>query len=110
MKETEIQKQIMEYLRLNNIMCWRNNTGSKGYYKFGFPGSPDIIGILKGGCFLGVEVKTEKGKLSTMQKVWQAMAKEQGACIFTTDSLEKCKEELFKFQNPGKEYSGGQND
>lgn len=67
MTESNIQKEIMEYLTLRGYLVWRNNSGGKKigkYYIHMAPeGSPDIIGIQPvTGKFIGVEVKKPDGK------------------------------------------------
>lgn len=69
-KEGQIQSEILYYLSVNSSVkfYWRNNTGGtttiyKGksqFFRWGYPGSSDIIGIMGDGKFLAIEVKTEK--------------------------------------------------
>ena len=71
-KEGDIISSILKYLKCRKVKAWRNNTGARlmgsGWVRFGMKGSPDIIGILPGGKFLGIEVKTDSGKLSLDQE------------------------------------------
>lgn len=74
MKEAEIQAAILDYLRLKGHFFWRNNSGAfrterGGFYRVGTPGAPDIIGCVDG-KFVGLEVKTAKGKLSDEQEAF----------------------------------------
>lgn len=79
--ERETQAAVLDFLRLHPSVAWvhRFNTGSgylinarlyrelvaRGYLReqdarymqFGFPGCPDVLGMLRGGRFLAVEVK-----------------------------------------------------
>jgi hypothetical protein len=60
-KESETQKQILDYLALKRIFHYRNNSGAfvdsqKHFYRFGALGSPDIICVIKG-QYVGIEVK-----------------------------------------------------
>lgn len=75
MKETPIQSAICDYLALKRYFFWRQNTAptfdkAGGFYrampKHSKKGVPDII-VIKAGQFIGIEVKTEKGKLSPEQ-------------------------------------------
>ena len=75
--EQEIQNAILQYLTIQGLFVWRNNSGAlkqKNQYgktrmiRFGKTGSADIMGILPGGRFLAVEVKTLKGRLTEAQK------------------------------------------
>lgn len=53
-KEAEIQRAILEFLKLHGIFCWRQNTGAfrlmnngkSRFVRAGFPGISDILGIL----------------------------------------------------------------
>ena len=64
--ERDITRGIREYLRFKNIFHW------KVFQTLGAtPGVPDIIGIYDGGRFLGIEVKTPKGKLSEHQEIFK---------------------------------------
>lgn len=58
--ERDTQKQILDWLSRKGIFHYRQNTGGaklKGFYvKFGKPGAPDIVAVIKG-VFVGIEVK-----------------------------------------------------
>ncbi len=75
MKEIEIQSAICDYLALKRYFYWRQNTAptydkAGGFYrampKHSKKGIPDII-VIVAGRFIGIEVKTDKGKLSPDQ-------------------------------------------
>lgn len=81
--ETEIQREIIEYLQLMNCLVYRNNTGAKKVggrlIRFGEPGAPDIIAIVPPlGRYVGLEVKRDKKKLSTEQRYYQNRVRELG--------------------------------
>ena len=68
----KLTKQILAILRKTfSCLVWQNETGCvkrrDAYYHYGFPGSPDIIGCVNG-HFIGLEVKTGKGKQNSNQK------------------------------------------
>ena len=73
--EHDIQKQILDWLKLNHIFHWRNNTGAVAssyrwksrFFRFGAVGSPDIF-VMFGNRIYGIEVKGPKGKLSPAQE------------------------------------------
>lgn len=46
--------------------------------RFGLVGSADLLGILRGGRFLAVEVKTAKGRQSEAQRNFQRMIESMG--------------------------------
>lgn len=78
MRETEIQASICEYLQYKQnrgqLMFWRQNNTPvfsdgrmRALPKHSRRGVPDII-VIKQGQFIGLEVKTSKGRLSKSQK------------------------------------------
>jgi hypothetical protein len=87
MSETDIVRSILKALALRRVLAWRANAGllvlGKGADKRvvrGAPaGTPDIIGILPGGRFFGLEVKTQTGRVSPAQHAWADRARELGA-------------------------------
>jgi len=91
--ESEIQKQILQYLELKGYMHWRNYVGPilrgprKLLSKNPMAGMPDILGIFKTRHRLfGIEVKTKKGILAEKQKVWIDKLNDAGAfCIVARD-------------------------
>ncbi len=76
MGEHVLMKQIQGVLCHRDSPCrlWRNNTGedTRTHVKYGLGvGSADLVGLIVGtGQFVGVEVKTASGRLSTEQKAW----------------------------------------
>lgn len=65
MNENTIQRQILEFLERHPKVAWaqRINSGASKrngtYVRFGFVGCPDILGQLKDGRALGVEIKSD---------------------------------------------------
>jgi hypothetical protein len=75
MKESDVQRQILDWLALKRIFHYRNNSGAfvdsqKHFYRFGAVGSPDIVCVIKG-QYVGIEVKALRGKQSEHQKGFQ---------------------------------------
>ncbi len=72
-KESDIQKAILEYLQYSGYYVWKNhstgifNAKGGGFIPTGKPGVSDILGILPNGRFLAIEVKKPKGRLSEHQ-------------------------------------------
>jgi Holliday junction resolvase len=90
--ETEIQKEILEYLRVQGFFVWRQNSGAiKRKYAVGQTGIPDIIGIGPGGVFLGIEVKKPGKQLSTMQTQFFVEAQNRGAVVIRAESVADVK-------------------
>lgn len=94
--EKEIQKAILDYLHLKGIFCWRNNSGvvfseykgRKRMIRYGLPGSSDILGIMKDGRFLAIEVKRAKGKESKLQKEFLGNIINNGGVAIVARSIE----------------------
>lgn len=94
--ETEIQREIIEYLQLMNCLVYRNNTGAKKIggrlVRFGEPGAPDIIAIVPPrGRYLGLEVKRGKKKLTTEQRYYQSRVRELGGVYERVTSVDDVK-------------------
>lgn len=94
--EKDIQKQILQYLEIKRIFHFRNNSGAvKGMYngkarflRFGAVGSPDII-CIKGGQFIGIEVKRPGTYQSVAQKAFQTAVEEAGGRYILARSLDE---------------------
>lgn len=97
MSEQLLMKSILEALQLrykSQGHFWRNNTGAvktEGgrWLSFGQVGSPDILGVLQGGRFVALEVKTAKGKTSEAQEAWLSRAKDLGAIAGVVRSIDE---------------------
>jgi hypothetical protein len=110
--ESQLTAAILDALsRCGRGLFWRNNTGklqdNRGrWVSFGLGiGSPDIVGIIRCsvivsapmksdlahvtdfGRFVGLEVKTDTGKLSPEQSAWHAAASKAGALVAVVTSV-----------------------
>ncbi len=93
----EHQKLVHEILLKigTTVRVWKNATGVARFGKrtvaFGLKGSADIIGLLPGGRFLAIEVKTGNAKQNKDQKNFQIMIEKMGGLYIlarsTTDVL-----------------------
>jgi len=67
--------EVLKALRAHPAVAWveRMNTGAarigNRFVKFGFTGCPDVLGQLRDGRLLGVEVKAAKGRVSAEQSI-----------------------------------------
>ena len=65
--------EVLKALRAHPAVSWcqRMNSGAANvggrFIRFGFTGCPDVLGQLRDGRLLGVEVKAPKGKLRPEQ-------------------------------------------
>ena len=72
-KEAAALVEVLQALRTHPAVAWceRMNTGAARmgarFVRFGWPGCPDVLGQLKDGRLLGVEVKGPAGKLRPEQ-------------------------------------------
>ena len=90
LKESEIRDQIIEYLEKKGCMVWKDKQPTRKIrHNFSKShGTPDILGILRDGTFLGIEVKTENGKIKDNQKKFIKKANQRYAVCFVARSLQ----------------------
>ena len=95
MKESEIQRTILDYLRANDYLHWRNYvgpilTGNGRRTKNMMKGMPDILGVLTEPehRLFCIEVKSATGKLSTHQRAWRTDLVKAGAIHIVAYSLD----------------------
>jgi Holliday junction resolvase len=75
MKETEVQRDIIQYLHMRGIYAWRNNTmgvwdTKRKRYRANpntLKGVSDILGLFNDGTFLAIECKSATGRLTPEQ-------------------------------------------
>ena len=96
--EADIQRAIIVALLAMGVECWRTNSGRKGRVVLAPAGTPDILGYLKGGRMLGIEVKKPGETMHTSQLDWHARASAAGVacCCVTTvrDAVAFVRKEL----------------
>jgi len=82
---------VKNYGNLPNSFLWPNNTGAtkkRGFYmRFGYPGSPDIIGCIDG-RWVGFEVKVGGDTWREDQKKFCEKIKKCGGAYFLIKSIE----------------------
>ena len=93
MLEKDIVNQIMRYLKsVPGCFAWKEHGGM-----YGTAGLPDIIACYKG-RFVAFEVKTEKGKLTTLQEITLKRINAAGGIAHMVTSLNAVKEILQTLQ------------
>lgn len=94
-KEKELQNEIMGWLKQKEIFRFQiNNSVSfdrlQGRYRkknrWFVYGVSDIVGIYRG-KFVAIEVKTEKGRLSSYQKIFLQDVKNNGGIAIVARSI-----------------------
>lgn len=75
-RESAALVEVLKALRAHTAVAWceRQNSGAARiggrFVRFGWPGCPDVLGQLKDGRLLGVEVKSPTGKPRPEQTVF----------------------------------------
>lgn len=100
--EAAALKEVLLTLRAHPLVCWaeRMNSGAAKvggrFIRFGWVGCPDVIGQLKDGRLLGVEVKAAKGKLRPEQVVFLGRIRAAGGVAFMARDCRDVLRELNK--------------
>lgn len=80
------------------VWCERMNSGAARvggrFIRFGFTGCPDVLGMLRDGRLLGVEVKAPKGKLRPEQAVMLERIRAGGGVSFVARDCRDVHREL----------------
>jgi hypothetical protein len=92
------------------LVLWRNNVGlaveaDGRRVRYGLaPGSADLIGMLNG-RFVALEVKTDRGRLTSEQREWLALVQRMGGLAAVVRSAEGARAvvEQWRVQNGGGE-------
>jgi hypothetical protein len=85
-KESEIQRSILDLLAAKRVLAFRMNTGAMSgehmgktwFMRFGSPGMADVLAFPPNCYPLWIEVKTAKGKQSELQRSFQILVEEHG--------------------------------
>ena len=96
MAEKDIVNKIIKYLKtLDHCFCWKEHGGM-----YGTAGIPDVICCYHG-MFIGLEVKTEKGKLTKLQEITIREIVKAGGTAVKVTSVEEVKREIAKIGGGG---------
>lgn len=107
MKESDVQRAILEYLRYKRIFCFKNNTtgiykpSTGSYIPSQSVGAPDIIAIVNChnvGVMLGLEVKSPTGRLSPHQIIFKKNLEDNGAFYAVVRSIEDAEQAILNVQ------------
>ena len=101
-EEKNLQEAILDYLGVDKRgYFWRNNTGIATFGErkvaYGKKGSADIIGMYKG-QFIGIEVKSKRGKQSEDQKTFQYWVTVAGGVYYLANDIDKFLEWFNKLK------------
>ena len=103
-KHADLVKQCLDLLRLYGALAWKTNVGAslvigpdgkRRFTRYNAPGTPDIVGCLPDGRFIGVECKVGKDRLSDHQECFaRAIRVRGGLFIAARDSTAAIEAEL----------------
>ena len=85
--------EVLKALRAHPLVAWaeRQNSGAakvgSRFIRFGWVGCPDILGQLRDGRLLGVEVKSKTGRPSPEQTIFLARINQAGGVGFIARDL-----------------------
>ena len=92
--------EVLKAVRSHPLVAWaeRQNSGAarigSRFVRFGWPGCPDVLGQLKDGRLLGVEVKAAKGRASPEQTLFLERINQAGGVAFVARDLRDVMREL----------------
>ena len=92
--------EVLKALNMHPAVAWceRMNSGAARigarFVRFGFKGCPDVLGQLKNGRLLGVEVKAKTGRLRPEQAVFLERIRRAGGVAFVARDLRDVLREL----------------
>ena len=98
--------EVLKALRTHPAVAWaeRMNSGAAKvggrFIRFGWPGCPDVLGQLKDGRLLGVEVKAQAGRLRPEQAVFLERIRCAGGVAFVARDLRDVLRELNNKKDP----------
>src|SRR5262245_36942321 len=110
-KERDIQRQLLQWLRLRGVFCWRQNSGAlvkangRPIRFNGAEGCSDILGLLPGGRFapprdygvpLAVEVKRPGQKPTLKQSAFLEAFRGGGGIAIVATSIGDVESVLSK--------------
>ncbi len=101
--EAAALSEVLMALRAHPAVVWceRMNSGAakvgNRFIRFGFKGCPDVLGQLRDGRLLGVEVKAPKGKLRPEQAVFLERINTAGGIGFVARD---CRDVIRELNQP----------
>lgn len=100
--EKMIQNQILSYLRTIGIYCWKHWQGPMSSFK----GVSDILGIMKDGKLLAIEVKTDRGKVTPEQQNFLDIINKNNGMAFLVKSLDEVMQKIKLQTKPQQNLNG----
>ncbi|MDO9011201.1 MAG: VRR-NUC domain-containing protein [Gallionella sp.] len=103
-------REVLKALSAHPAIAWceRMNSGAakigNRFVRFGWTGCPDVIGQLRDGRFIGVEVKSSTGKLRPEQVIFLERIRCAGGVAFMARD---CLDVMQELDKAGKEQRHG---
>ena len=100
--ESSILKAVLLRLRYHHRIAWaeRINTGAYAvegrYVRYGFPGCSDVIGQLRDGRMLAIEVKRPLGRITSAQDAFLQRVRANGGVAGIVRSIDDLEALLSK--------------
>ena len=98
--------EVLKALNTHPAVAWceRMNSGAARigarFVRFGFRGCPDVLGQLRDGRLLGVEVKAKTGRLRPEQTIFLERIRGAGSVAFVARDLRDVLRELSNHERP----------
>jgi len=98
-READVLRAVLRVLELHPRVKWarRMNSGAgrivrqggvSQFIRFGFPGCPDVLGMLDGGRLLAVEVKRPSGRTTDEQAAFLRLVADHGGVALVARSAD----------------------
>lgn len=97
--------EVLKVLRAHPAVAWceRQNSGAakvgNRFIRFGWPGCPDVLGQLRDGRLLGVEVKSRTGRPSPEQSLFLERIRAAGGVAFVARDCRDVNRELERMKH-----------
>jgi hypothetical protein len=98
--ESEVLKQVLQYLYIRGVFCWRQNQGAmitegagskRRVVRFAsVKGISDIVGMTPEGRFVAIEVKRPGRQLEQHQEEFLQRVRDHGGVAGCVHSVEEC--------------------
>jgi hypothetical protein len=104
--------EVLKALKTHPGVAWCERMNSGGarigarFVRFGFKGCPDVLGQLREGRLLGVEVKAKAGRLRPDQSAVLERIRGAGGVAFVAHDCRDVFRELFARGRPGNHQGG----
>ena len=88
--------RLGRFFRNETGVAYRDDNGRRTWIAYGIKGSPDIYGILLGGTYIGLEIKSGNATQQPNQKAFQAMVESLGGRYKVCRSAQEALEFVFR--------------